>query len=127
MSDYVAMIRRQRKGMLYLLALLVLGVGFTPYTRVFNGLLLGTVISFYNLFLLQRKTDVFGKSVAETGMARGGIGVFSRLAAVALGVVIALRFEENIHIIGVVIGLSSSYLIILLDILIGSRSREGSK
>ncbi|RKQ34378.1 ATP synthase subunit I [Oceanobacillus halophilus] len=118
MSEYESMIRRQRKWMLYLLAILVLGTGFTPYTEIFNGLILGTVISFYNLWLLQQKTNAFGKSVAESGTARGGLGVFSRLAAAAIGVLLALRFPEIFHIMAVAIGILSSYLIILFDMLI---------
>nr|WP_085994043.1 ATP synthase subunit I [Oceanobacillus senegalensis] len=118
MQEYENMVNRQRKWMLYLLALLVLGAGFTPYTRIFYGLILGTVISFYNLWLLQQKTNTFGKSVAEQGTARGGLGVISRLAAAAIGILLALRFQEIFHIMAVAIGILSSYLIILFDILI---------
>ncbi|MCF3942736.1 ATP synthase subunit I [Oceanobacillus alkalisoli] len=115
MNEFESMITRQRKWMLYLLALLVLGVGFLPYTRVFNGLLLGGAISFYNLWLLQHKTKQLGDSVAESGEARGGLGTFSRMAAAVLGVLIAIRYEENFHIIAVVIGLMLSYVILGLD------------
>lgn len=101
--------------MLYLLALIVLGVGFLPYTRILNGLLLGGAISFYNLWLLQHKTKQLGDRVAESGEARGGLGTFSRMAAAVLGVLIAIRFEENFHIIAVVIGLMLSYIILGLD------------
>ena len=115
MNEFESMITRQRKWMLYLLALVVLGVGFLPYTRVFNGLLLGGAISFYNLWLLQHKTKQLGDRVAESGEARGGLGTFSRMAAAVLGVLIAIRFEENFHIIAVVIGLMLSYIILGLD------------
>jgi ATP synthase protein I len=119
MSEYEKMTIRQRKWMLYLLSILVLGAGFTPYPRVFLGLLLGSVVSFYNLWLLQRKTSQFGRAAAERGSMMG-IGTFSRLAAAALAVVIALRFEENFHIIAVVVGLGTSYVIIMLDYLLFS-------
>ncbi len=119
MSEYEKMTIRQRKWMLYLLSILVLGAGFTPYPRVFLGLLLGSVVSFYNLWLLQRKTSQFGRAADERGSMMG-IGTFSRLAAAALAVVIALRFEENFHIIAVVVGLGTSYVIIMLDYLLFS-------
>jgi ATP synthase protein I len=96
---------------------LVLGAGFTPYPRIFLGLLLGSAVSFYNLWLLQRKTKKFGQAAAEQGSILG-IGTFSRLAAAALAVIIALRFEEHFHIFGVVAGLGTSYVIIMLDYLI---------
>src|SRR5699024_5277520 len=115
MFDFDSMVVRQRKWMLYLLALFVLGAGFLPYTRVFNGLVLGGVISFYNLWLLQHKTRVLGDTVAKTGEVRSGLGTFSRMAAAVFAVFIATRFEENFHIIAVVIGLVSSYFVIGLD------------
>jgi len=129
MDEYANMVRRQRQWMLYLLAFFVLGAGFSSYTRVFNGLLLGGIISFYNLWLLQRKINVFGKSISETGAARQGLGTFSRLAAVALSILIALEFEEFFHIIAVVIGIVSSYIVMALDILfrsIKNRNKHGS-
>lgn len=46
MDQYKKMITRQRKWMFYLLALFVLGWGFTSYTSIFLGLLLGTTLSF---------------------------------------------------------------------------------
>lgn len=118
MNEFDSMVARQLKWMLYLLALIVLGAGFLPYTRIFNGLLLGGAISFYNLWLLKRKTQLMGDTAAEDGKARGGLGTFSRMAAAVLGVLIAIRFEENFHIIAVVIGIMLSYLIMGLQGLI---------
>ncbi|WP_010099437.1 ATP synthase subunit I [Ornithinibacillus scapharcae] len=105
---------RQRKWMFYLLAVFVLGAGFTPYLRIFLGLLLGSAISFYNLYLLQKKTIEFTEAVAKEEKARG-LGTVSRFAAVALAVIIALRYEEYFHMIAVIIGLMTSYLVIMID------------
>lgn len=114
MSNYESMIARQRKWMLYLLAILVVGVGFASYPRIFQGLLLGSAASFYNLWLLQRKTRQLGEAV-EKGRSKLGIGTFSRLAAAVLVTMIALRFEEQFHIIAAIVGLVSSYIVIMLD------------
>ncbi|SDK15205.1 ATP synthase subunit I [Sediminibacillus albus] len=114
MQQYEHMVTRQRRWMLFLLALLVLGAGFTPYPRIFLGLLLGTVISFYNLWLMQRKIMQLGQAAVEQRSTRG-IGSFSRLAAAAAAVLIALQFEEYFHIIGVLIGLMTSYVVIMID------------
>lgn len=122
MSNYNKMIVQQRKWMLYLLAVFVLGAGFTPYVRIFLGLLLGSVASFYNLWMLQRKINVFGKSVAESRSVLG-IGTFSRLAAAALTILISLRFEEKFHIIAVILGLATSYLVIMFDFLLHIKER----
>ncbi|MGY0691224.1 ATP synthase subunit I [Virgibacillus sp. FSP13] len=114
MSHYQSMIARERKWMFYLLAIFVLGAGFTPYPRIFLGLLLGSIVSFYNLWLLQRKINDFAESV-EKNHSTKGLGTISRFAAVAFAVIIALRFEEHFHIIAVLIGIMTSYLVIMID------------
>ncbi|WP_324609860.1 ATP synthase subunit I [Oceanobacillus damuensis] len=118
MFDFDSMVTRQRKWMLYYLALMVVGAGFLPYKQVFLGLILGGLVSFYNLWLLQHKTEVLGESFAGTGKKRGGLGTFTRMATAILAVLIALRFEAYFHIIAVVIGIVSSYIVIGLDIAI---------
>ncbi|SFB26480.1 ATP synthase protein I [Lentibacillus halodurans] len=100
--------------MFYLLAISVLGAGFTPYPRIFLGLLLGGAVSFYNLWLLQRKIDAFAESVEKSESAVG-LGTLSRMAAAALAVIIALRFDEYFDMIFVLIGLMTSYLVIMID------------
>lgn len=127
MKEYEAMTARQRKWMLYLLAILVLAVGFAPYPRIFQGLLLGTAASAYNLWLLQRKMGQFAQSI-EDNKTRAGIGTLSRLAAAMLVTLIALRFEEHFHIIAVVVGLVSYYIIMMADLIIHTyiRSRKRS-
>ncbi|WP_226036304.1 ATP synthase subunit I [Aquibacillus saliphilus] len=113
--QYDNMITRQRKWMFYLLAAIVLGAGLTPYPRIFLGLLLGAVLSFYNLWLMQRKINQFGQAVAGNRSYRGGIGTFTRLATAALAVLIALRFEEQFHLMAVIIGLVAHYFVIMID------------
>jgi len=114
MGQYEMMMARQRKWMFYLLAVLVMGAGFTPYVRIFSGLLLGSVISFYNLYLLQKKINDFAEAVAKKASAKG-LGTISRFAAAAVAIIIALRFEEYFSIIAVIIGLMTSYLVIMID------------
>ncbi|MFD1020089.1 ATP synthase subunit I [Thalassobacillus hwangdonensis] len=114
MKQYQQMIARQRKWMFYLLALFVLGWGITPYQSIFLGLLLGSSLSFYSLWLMQRKVDKFGKATAQ-GTSVKGIGTFSRLMAAALAVLIALQFEDYFHLIAVVLGLMTAYFVIMID------------
>ncbi|WP_047981133.1 ATP synthase subunit I [Ornithinibacillus contaminans] len=117
MTNNQTAMSRQRKWMFYLLAILVLGVGFTPYVTIFLGLLLGSAISFYNLYLLQKKTSEFTEAVAKKQPARG-LGTISRFAAVALAVIIALRYEAYFNMIAVIIGLMTSYLVIMIDFIV---------
>ncbi|MEN2465331.1 ATP synthase subunit I [Ornithinibacillus sp. FSL M8-0202] len=114
---------RQRKWMFYLLAILVLGAGFTPYLRIFLGLLLGSAISFYNLYLLQKKTIEFTEAVAKKQKTRG-LGTISRFAAAALAVIIALRYEEYFNMIAVIIGLMTSYLVIMIDFIMNKNKNS---
>ncbi|REJ08901.1 ATP synthase subunit I [Halobacillus trueperi] len=116
MQGYQQMMTRQRKWMFYLLALFVLGWGITPWQPIFLGLLLGSALSFYNLWLMQRKIRKLGEASADNRSVRG-IGTFTRLASGALAVVIALQFEEYFHLIAVVLGLMAAYFVILIDYL----------
>ena len=121
MSEYGLMANRQRKWMLYLLAILVIGAGFTPYTTVFYSLTLGTVISFYNLWLMQRRVDDFAEAVVKARRTRG-LGTLSRLAAVALGVVIVVKYGEYFNLIAYVIGLMTSYIVIMIDFIFSNKN-----
>ncbi|UOQ50251.1 ATP synthase subunit I [Gracilibacillus caseinilyticus] len=114
MNQYKHIITRQRKWMFYLLALFVLGLGLTPYTRIFLGLLLGTTLSFYNLWVMQRKIDRFGQAVVKGGRAFG-IGTFTRFATAGLAVLIALHYEEHFHSLAVIMGLMTTYVVIMID------------
>lgn len=117
MFEYERMAARQRKWMYYLLAILLLGAGFTPYLTTFLGLLLGSTVSFYNLWLLQKKIADFTTAVAKKHPVKG-LGTVSRFAAAALVIIIALRYVEYFDVIAVLIGLMTSYLVIMLDFVV---------
>src|SRR5699024_11283966 len=85
MSDYREMAKRQRKWMYVIIVMIAIGSFVLPYEYFFYGLLLGAAISFYNLWLLQRRTELLGDSAEKYGK-RKGVGTASRLAAAALGV-----------------------------------------
>ncbi len=125
MNDYQNMVNRQRKWMLYLLAISVLGWGFTDYQVIFQSLILGQTVGFFNLFLLQKKTDVIGEKAAANQMARS-FGSLSRFASAALVVVIVLRFPEHFHIIAAVLGLMTPYLVIMIDFIFHKSSKTTS-
>ncbi|MFD1735198.1 ATP synthase subunit I [Bacillus salitolerans] len=117
MSDIKDIFVRHRKYIFYLLSIYVLGYGFTPYQSVFLGLIFGTALSLYNLWVMVRKTERFGQAIAE-GRKVMSIGTFSRLASAALAVMISFRFPEYFHSAGVIVGLMTSYIVIMIDIII---------
>ncbi|MCM3764033.1 ATP synthase subunit I [Neobacillus niacini] len=119
MPELQAMFSRQRRWMFYLLSIYVLGWGFTAYKSIFLGLIFGTSLSLFNLWLMVRKTDQFGEKVLKGEKVRS-LGSFSRLATGALAVVVAMRYPEQFHLISVVIGLMTSYIVIMIDFFIHS-------
>ncbi|NBJ68749.1 MULTISPECIES: ATP synthase subunit I [Clostridia] len=126
MSDYKKMVTRQRKWMFYLLAIFVIGAGFTPYVQIFLGLLLGSSISFYNLYLLQKKVALFGDAVTNNQKVRT-LGTLSRMAAAILAILIAIRFDDYFQIIAVIIGLMTSYLVIMIDFALSNFKQSNKK
>ncbi|KGP71971.1 ATP synthase subunit I [Pontibacillus yanchengensis] len=115
-EQFQTMMTRQRKWMLYLLALLVLGWGFLPYQHIFLGLILGALFSFFNLWLMHRKVNHIGQAASENRTGRA-LGSFSRFAAGGLAILIALRFNQHFHLIAVVIGLMTTYVVIMIEFL----------
>jgi ATP synthase protein I len=114
MPEFQTMFARQRKWMFFLLSLYVLGWGFTAYQSIFLGLVLGTSLSLFNLWLMARKIDKFGHAAAEGRKIRS-LGSFSRMATGALAVVITMRYPDHLHLISVIIGLMTSYIVIMID------------
>jgi ATP synthase protein I len=100
-----------------LLAVFVLGWGFTGYQSIFMGFILGTAASLFNLWTLARRTEKFGQAVAEGKKVRS-LGTLSRMAAAVLAVFIAAKYPETFHLPSVVIGLMTSYIVIVIDALI---------
>jgi ATP synthase protein I len=114
MPDFKEMFKRQQKWIFYLLSIYVLGWGFTSYKAIFLGLILGTCFGYLNLWLLVRKTISFDKKVSQGKKVRS-LGSLSRMAVGGIAALIALRYPEEIHIVSVVIGLMTSYIVIMID------------
>ncbi|NLP51783.1 ATP synthase subunit I [Bacillus sp. RO1] len=114
MPESTEQFMRHMKYFLFFLAFFVLGWGITPYQDWFLGLILGTVISIYSHWLLHKKVKRFTEAVAE-GRKAVTLGSFSRMAAAILGVVIAMRYPETLNLYGVIIGIMTSYIVIIID------------
>ncbi len=116
MFDIHLMFRRYRKYILYLLALYTLGWGFSEYQTVFLGLILGTGISLYNLWIMVRKHDQFDKALQEG--KKVSLGTASRMASAIVAIFFALKFPDKIHLISVILGLMTMYFVIMIDFLL---------
>ncbi|MRX74146.1 ATP synthase subunit [Bacillus lacus] len=105
---------RYRKYIFFLLSFYVIGWGFTSYQPVFLGLILGTSISLFNLWLMVRKHKQFGKAMDE-GRSVRSLGTASRMASAGFAVLISLEFPDELHLVSVVIGLMTMYFVIMID------------
>lgn len=114
MPEFRVIYNRQRKWIFYLLSIYVLGWGFTSYKTIFLGLILGTCFSFLNLWMLVRKTESFDKAISRGKKVRS-LGSLQRMATAAIAVIIALKYPQYFHIIYVVVGLMTSYIVIMID------------
>ncbi|MFC4321902.1 ATP synthase subunit I [Litchfieldia salsa] len=121
-EDNGTILKRHMKYTFYLLAVFVLGWGFTTYDTAFLGLIVGSVTSFYNHWLLYRKVNKFGETVV-TGGKMYSLGTVSRMAAAGLAVFISLRYPEYINVYFVIVGLMTSYLVIFIDFMIQSKKQ----
>lgn len=126
MPDIGNLFKKYKQFLFYLLALLVLGWGFTPYKTIFLGLILGTTVSFINLWLLYKKTIKFSEAV-KYGKKIYSIGTLSRFAYAALAILIAMKFPNYFNIISTVIGLLASVGVVFAEffiMFITKRSQE---
>jgi ATP synthase protein I len=114
MPDLKTMFIRQRKYIFLLLSVYVLGWGFTSYQSIFIGLILGTSLSLFNLWLMVRKTDQLGEAAAN-GQRMRSLGMLSRMATAVLAVMISMKYPDEVHLISVVLGLMTSYIVIMID------------
>jgi ATP synthase protein I len=122
MEKFQQMFFRQLKYILYLLSLYTLGWGFTKYKTFFLSLILGTVISVFMLWSLTSKVEKLGQAVSERKKVRT-IGTFSRLALAALAAAIAVEYPQYFAIVPVVLGLMTSYIVIIIDFLLQKISK----
>lgn len=118
MSNYQQMASRQRKWLLIIVIIVGIITIAVPNKHFFLGMTFGTIVSFYNLWLLQRRTNVLGESAARSGK-RTGLGTISRLAMVALGTLLTIHYDASI--IGFIIGVLLVYPVIIIDFLLFNR------
>ncbi|WP_033542496.1 ATP synthase subunit I [Planococcus sp. CAU13] len=105
---------RQKRIIFFILALFVLGWGFTPYQDIFAGLIIGTLFGIYNMWILVRRMDKFDRAMVEGSKVRS-LGTALRFASGVAAVAIAILFAEHIHLVSTVIGLMIPYILLLAE------------
>jgi ATP synthase protein I len=114
MPDVKTIFQQHSKYILFLLSLYVLGWGFTSYKTIFLGLILGTSLSFFNMWLLANRMDKFGDAVVRGERVRS-LGMISRMATAVLAVLLAVEYSDFFHLYSVILGLMTSYIVIIID------------
>ncbi|MFJ8258978.1 ATP synthase subunit I [Peribacillus asahii] len=114
MPELDTMFIRQRKYILYLLSIYILGAAFTPYDTIFQGLMLGTMCSLINFWSMVKKNRKFTEA-AVAGRKMKSLGSVTRMSVGALAAVIALQYPDKFQIASVVMGLMTAYFVIMID------------
>lgn len=122
MQEVKTFYMRQRRSLFFLLSFYVLGWGFTSFKAVFLGLILGTSLSLFNFWLLQKRMERFDDAIDRGGRV-ASLGMLSRMATAVLAVMIALKYPDLFHFYSVIIGLMTSYIVIMIDFIFTSIAR----
>lgn len=114
MSDIKPIYQKQRRILFFLLSFYVLGWGFTTYETIFLGLIFGTSLGLFNMWLLARRVDKFGDKVLKGEKVRS-LGMMTRMASGILAVMIALEYPDYLHLYSVILGLMTPYFVIMIE------------
>lgn len=117
MSDPDVMFRRYVFYMLILFAIFAIGREMSTDKTIFNGLFLGGIASLFNLWSLFRFSRKLPEAIREgKGIFAGGMLI--RLLSTSIVVLVSLFNPEYFHLLATIIGLISSYIVIMIDSLI---------
>jgi len=105
---------RQKKMMFTLISVFVIGYALSEYKAMFLGLLLGSVLSYYNLWSMVRKIDQFSEAIVS-GKKFRSLGTTYRFATAALIAIIAINKPDQVNLVGAVLGLMTAYVVIMID------------
>ncbi|MCZ2257535.1 ATP synthase subunit I [Sporosarcina sp. G11-34] len=105
---------RQRRIVFFLLALFVLGWGFTEWKPIFAGLILGSLFGLYNFWILVRRMEKFDRKIAE-GKKGATLGTALRFASGVAAAALATAMPEQFDLISTVIGFAVPYIVLLVD------------
>lgn len=127
-KEYKQVFIRELKIIINLLAVFVIGWGFTPYPHIFLGLILGTAFSTYNLWSMHSKVNRLGQTIVDNAKKKEdekkkrvkSLGSLNRLAAAVLAVAIAIRYPDTFNLVAVIIGLMTNHFVIMIDFLFQS-------
>ncbi|KAB7671831.1 ATP synthase subunit I [Bacillus sp. B1-b2] len=119
MQQFLEVLARTRKYLYFFMAFCMFGWALGPdsYQPTFLGLFIGTGASLFNILLLVKKMHAFDKAMEESAKIYG-LGTISRMATAVVVCLIAIEYPQKIHLISVVIGLMTAYIVIMVIYLV---------
>ncbi|MBS4195851.1 ATP synthase subunit I [Lederbergia citri] len=126
MPELQQLFSRHCKYIIYIIAIYVLGWGFTSYKSIFLGLILGTVVSLFNHWNLVRKTTAFGEA-ASSGKKFRSFGTLVRMCSAILAVMIAGTYPNVFNLISVIIGIMTAHAVIMIDFVLNQIFKSHKK
>ncbi|SEO23466.1 ATP synthase protein I [Amphibacillus marinus] len=114
MWDYQTAVKQQLRWLRYIVLVLAGCTLITLGHRIWLGLLIGSVTSYTNLWLLQRNMNNIVE-VAIGNRRYASAGTISRIGSALLVVALARYFDQFISFFAVVMGLMLKYVVILLE------------
>jgi len=117
MSDFQILQKRNRNDILFLLAAEILAWGILPWRAFVGGILLGTAVSFLNLWLLSRRTALLMEAV-RSGRKVYTLGTMPRMALSCIAISIPINRPDLFSLPATVLGLAISYFMIISDALV---------
>lgn len=87
---------------------------FVPAKPFVMGIIIGGLISLYNVLYLARRVRIAGQLTMTHSVRPTGTGLINRILMIAFGVILAYRFPEWIDYRALVIGLPMSYVLMVV-------------
>ncbi|ENQ3080455.1 ATP synthase subunit I [Bacillus multifaciens] len=99
----------------YILAFMMLGWAFTPFSPHFLGIGLGFLVSTYCVWILGRRIEKIGESIVKKSKSPT-LGMINRFAAAILGAIIMYEIEHHMVMWAFAVGIMGGYILIVINL-----------
>ncbi|TCS95589.1 ATP synthase subunit I [Hazenella coriacea] len=97
------------------LSLLLISWFIFPFQKAIAGLMIGVIVSLYNILHLARRLRIAGEVAIATGsLQTPGIGMMNRILMICAAFLIAIQFPELVDFRMIFLGLPVCYIIAVI-------------
>lgn len=125
MSDLLMRSKRINKMLFITIGVFLVGYIVTDFKTIFAGLVLGSLLSTFNVTSIARETYNLGNRAASLGedeeeeassiLKKLYVGPFLRFLLVGMGTWLAVNLDQYINVYAFLIGLLVSYVAMIID------------